>query len=336
MPTLVTHIYSGWVMGWLMCKLLPFITCVAVVSSISTLTAIAIDRYLAICTTFNCSSYKITKSSAKVIIGIIWLYAFLVPIPWAVVYKHELHPEQSIWVCYDGWLPNQRKVYFMVAILFLNYIVPLFIISVCYTMITVIVVNRRPPSPTANTSNVIYRSKIKVVKMLSVVVVVFALSWLPLYSLKIIIDFELLVEESASWLVIVKYLFPFAQWLTYFNACMNPFIYSFLSNKYRHAFREMIKCLYCNRRHLSMRDRVGTYSLGGTNSSTSTSGLRVRGKEERGIGNGLGNTENLIKMQNIKIRGKQCKELNGNRSKVDVPTTNRTNFITLTEHVTTV
>ena len=89
------------------------------------------------------------------------------------------------------------------------------------------------------------RSKFKVVKMLMLVVVVFTLSWLPLYAIWLLVkfaDFEQLPEGMDR---ILSVAMPVAQWLGASNSCVNPVLYAFFNAKYRQGFQALVKSGSC-------------------------------------------------------------------------------------------
>lgn len=87
------------------------------------------------------------------------------------------------------------------------------------------------------------KSKVKVVKMLVAVVILFVLSWLPLYVIFARIKFggeiEMWEEE------ILPIATPIAQWLGASNSCINPILYAFFNKKYRRGFVAIIKSKKC-------------------------------------------------------------------------------------------
>ncbi|CAD6994026.1 unnamed protein product [Ceratitis capitata] len=87
------------------------------------------------------------------------------------------------------------------------------------------------------------KSKVKVIKMLVAVVILFVLSWLPLYVIFARIKFggELSQEESE----ILYKVTPFAQWLGSSNSCINPILYAFFNKKYRRGFAAIIQSRSC-------------------------------------------------------------------------------------------
>ncbi|KAG7175803.1 Neuropeptide SIFamide receptor-like 1 [Homarus americanus] len=87
------------------------------------------------------------------------------------------------------------------------------------------------------------RSKVKVVKMLVVVVIIFMLSWLPLYVIftRIKLGDELGETEGAVLAIVT----PMAQWLGSSNSCINPILYAFFNKKYRNGFLAIVKSRSC-------------------------------------------------------------------------------------------
>lgn len=87
------------------------------------------------------------------------------------------------------------------------------------------------------------KSKIKVVKMLVVVVILFVLSWLPLYLIFARIKLGGALESSEEELLQIAT--PIAQWLGASNSCINPILYAFFNKKYRKGFVAIIRSRKC-------------------------------------------------------------------------------------------
>ncbi|CAH1793894.1 unnamed protein product [Owenia fusiformis] len=204
---------------------------------------IAVDRYLAICFTME---YTITRRKARLMILCIWTWAVCIMAPWAVFYEQEIYrtPKQSIPICYQKWPtfpPNLEGAYFVGAIFVTCYSIPLILITVCYSMIGFRVWTRKAPG-VSNTSGVIYKSKIKVVKMLMVVVVVFTFSWLPLYTITVSKYYGKKNTKEIQ-KIVNTIIYPIVQWLGSSNSCVNPLIYCLFSKRYRRGFKVLLlKC----------------------------------------------------------------------------------------------
>lgn len=189
------------------------------------------------------------KRKCKVILFFIWLAALGVMVPWLVFFQHESYTtsRQHLYVCYDSWpsLTVQRGYY--VGVMFVCcYSLPLAMITVCYSLIGLKVWRRQGLGAHNSSTKLIQRSKVKVLKMLVVVCVLFSLSWLPLYG----INFWRVVQPEMSRTtqhILSEIVVPLAQWLSSSNCCMNPIIYCFFSKKFREGFRELVGCCSCGR-----------------------------------------------------------------------------------------
>jgi len=75
----------------------------------------------------------------------------------------------------------------------------------------------------------------QVVKMLVVVVTVFAICWLPLHAFILLIDFrpDLTEYETISQKNFFVVVYSVVHWLAMSNSCVNPFIYGFLHDSFR-------------------------------------------------------------------------------------------------------
>lgn len=208
-------------------------------------------RYFAIC---HSLAIVISRKMCKLIILCIWIAAVVILIPWAIYYRYSEYKTslQVVPLCYEKWPSLKAKLaYFLGAIFLCCYTIPLIFILVCYIMIGLRVWRREAPGEQNDSSEVVHRSKVKVVKMLAVVVVLFAFSWLPLYAigLRQMLDGE--SDSESTQRVVWDIIFPIAQWLGSSNSGVNPIIYCFFSRRYRRGFKEILTC--CPRRHDEIR-----------------------------------------------------------------------------------
>lgn len=97
-------------------------------------------------------------------------------------------------VCIELWSsPVSEYLYFVLANLILCYLAPLSVITFCYVIIWRSVANRNIPGEYLgykSTRDTINKSRLKVTKMVFVVIITFALSWLPLYCIFCIVKFS--------------------------------------------------------------------------------------------------------------------------------------------------
>lgn len=201
---------------------------------------------------------KLTIWTAVIIIAVIWVLAIAIMCPSAVMLKVEEekyyrvilghgNKTSPIYWCREDW-PNQamRKIY--TTVLFANiYLAPLSLIVIMYARIGITLFNTSVPltGKQGQERHSVYKKKLKVIKMLIIVVLLFILSWLPLWTLAMLSDYADLTEEQLQTINI--YVYPFAHWLAFFNSSINPIIYGFFNENFRRGFQAAFRLQLCSR-----------------------------------------------------------------------------------------
>ena len=189
-----------------------------------------------------------TPKIAAIIITFIWLVPMCIFVPWAIVYQQKELPIRGFKyvTCMPVWdsLANQ-KGYTLGAVFLTCYLIPLVFIAIFYLLIGIRVWKRKVAGMRGTrVERNIQRSKIRIVRMLLVVFVVFAILWLPLYSFKVRVLFGP-VMRSMEKVIMRRYLVPLAQWLGAANSCVNPFIYCYFSANFRKSIIAVIRSKSC-------------------------------------------------------------------------------------------
>ncbi|XP_064617631.1 QRFP-like peptide receptor [Liolophura sinensis] len=183
-----------WVFGPFACKMVPYVMTVAVACSSLTLCCIALDRYKAIVHPLKLRLYN-TPGHVGVLLCLVWFLAALSAVPNVVFYKIEnvevnysrgdsnssQNWDQSSYpLC--AWLGTdvQELVFqwFQFGVLF---IAPFSVMIIFYGIIAYRLWIRKPIGVRVlRAGNKNTRMKKKVIKMLVIVVTLFAVCWLPL------------------------------------------------------------------------------------------------------------------------------------------------------------
>ncbi|XP_035591080.1 neuropeptide FF receptor 1-like [Oncorhynchus keta] len=296
--TLVDNLITGWPFTNSVCKMSGLVQGMSVAASVFTLVAIAVDRFRCIVYPFQ---PKLTLIVAKVTIAMIWVLAVVIMCPSAaaltvvevadhyMVYNQDYNKTYPLYSCYENFAdPKMRKVY--TTVLFAHiYLVPLALITVMYGRIGVklytSVVSRREPQDAAHPPprarheggrHLISQKKIKVIKMLIVVALLFMLSWLPLWTLMLLTDYAGLDEEQLE--LLTGYIFPFAHWLAFSNSSVNPIIYGYFNENFKRGFQAVYQTNSCcrpeNRVEVAGRGNREGRAGGGGNGGEGGGGLR--------------------------------------------------------------
>ncbi|XP_047712075.1 neuromedin-K receptor [Prionailurus viverrinus] len=234
--TLVNFIYalhSEWYFGANYCRFQNFFPITAVFASIYSMTAIAVDRYMAI---IDPLKPRLSATATKIVIGSIWILAFLLAFPQCLYSKIKVMPGRTL--CYVQWPegPKQHFTYHIIVIV-LVYCFPLLVMGVTYTIVGITLWGGEIPGDTCNKYHEQLKAKRKVVKMMIIVVVTFAICWLP-YHIYFILT--AIYQQLNRWKYIQQvYLASF--WLAMSSTMYNPIIYCCLNKRFRAGFKRAFR-----------------------------------------------------------------------------------------------
>ncbi|KAM6106719.1 substance-P receptor [Pterocles gutturalis] len=228
-------IHNEWYYGLLYCKFHNFFPIAAVFASIYSMTAIALDRYMAI---IHPLQPRLSATATKVVIGVIWLLAFLLAFPQGYYSVTEELPGRL--VCLVEWPEHSTNVYgktYHFCMTILIYFLPLLVIGCAYTVVGITLWASEIPGDSSDRYHEQVSAKRKVVKMMIIVVCTFALCWLPYHI------YFTLQYFSPEWYLqkFIQQVYLAIMWLAMSSTMYNPIIYCCLNDRFRvgfkHAFR---------------------------------------------------------------------------------------------------
>ncbi|KAG7476343.1 hypothetical protein MATL_G00081880 [Megalops atlanticus] len=247
--TLIDSLITGWPFSQFTCTMSNLIQGMSVSASVFTLVAIAVDRFLGIVYPFR---HRMKPVTALLAIMFIWMLAFAIICPSAatltVMHLHDTYMVEAnqtypLFVCYEDWpRPELRRIY--TTFIFVQvYLAPLAVISLMYGCIAAKLSANLRQVGLAESGRAHSRRKVKVIKMLIMVAVLFMVSWLPLWTLMLLADYRDLDRQQIDFLS--SYLFPVAHWLAFSNSGINPIIYGFFNENFRRGFQATMFCGGC-------------------------------------------------------------------------------------------
>ncbi|NXO52609.1 NK1R protein, partial [Aramus guarauna] len=228
-------IHNEWYYGLLYCKFHNFFPIAAVFASIYSMTAIALDRYMAI---IHPLQPRLSATATKVVIGVIWLLAFLLAFPQGYYSVMEELPGRL--VCLVEWPEHSTKAYgktYHFCMTILIYFLPLLVIGCAYTVVGITLWASEIPGDNSDRYHEQVSAKRKVVKMMIIVVCTFALCWLPYHI------YFTLQYFNPEWYLqkFIQQVYLAIMWLAMSSTMYNPIIYCCLNDRFRvgfkHAFR---------------------------------------------------------------------------------------------------
>ena len=218
-------------LGEITCRAIPFITHTTVMASVLCLTVMAIDRFYAFIFPLMGGTPWFRKS--KYITPLIWIVSMVLMSIVPLYYKFF---EKTSQCANYGFYPAGNIRGFMLYLFIVTYFVPLVVISILYGKTAHAIWFRHVPGNELN-ENQQHRqeiSKKRAVRMLIIIVITFAICWLPGQALTL---FWAVTRFTIDLPDILMYL---AFWLGHANSAINPWLYIALSTNIRSAFMQML------------------------------------------------------------------------------------------------
>ncbi|XP_066478035.1 G-protein coupled receptor 83 isoform X1 [Tiliqua scincoides] len=226
--TLARFVNSTWIFGKEMCHISRFAQYCSLHVSALTLTAIAVDRRQVI---MHPLKPRISTTKSLTCICVIWLMATCFSLPHAIYQKlftFEYSEEITRCLCLPDF-PEPADLfwkYLDLATFTLLYILPLLIISITYMTVAKKLWFRRVIGDvTIEQYFALQRKKMMTIKMMMLVVVIFAVCWFPLNCYVILLSSQVIHTNNGLY-------FAF-HWLAMSSTCYNPFVYCWLNENFR-------------------------------------------------------------------------------------------------------
>ncbi|KAG8589672.1 hypothetical protein GDO81_006488 [Engystomops pustulosus] len=227
------------------CLMVACIMLILTQSSILALLAIAVDRYLRVKIP---TSYRSVVTARRAVIAITgcWVLSFIVGLVpmfgWNNIQnlrkQHNSSYGEIIITCeFETVISMEYMVYFN---FFVWVLPPLFLMLIIYLEVFNLIqkqLNKKVSSSSKDPQKY-YGKELKIAKSLALILLLFALSWLPLHTLNCITLFC----QTCKTPMIITYI---AIFLTHGNSAMNPIVYAFRIEKFRSTFLYIWKKYFC-------------------------------------------------------------------------------------------
>ncbi|XP_072213705.1 G-protein coupled receptor 83 [Excalfactoria chinensis] len=233
--TLARFVNSTWIFGKGMCHVSRFAQYCSLHVSALTLTAIAVDRHQVI---MHPLKPRLPMAKGVIYISVIWVMAACFSLPHAIYQKlftFEYSEEVTRCLCIPDF-PEPADLfwkYLDLTTFVLLYVLPLLIISAAYMTVAKKLWLRNVIGDVTTEQYFALRKKNrKTIKMLMLVVILFAICWFPLNCYVVLLSSQTIRSNNALY-------FAF-HWLAMSSTCYNPFIYCWLNDSFRAELKALL------------------------------------------------------------------------------------------------
>uniref|UniRef100_K1R8Z6 KiSS-1 receptor n=1 Tax=Magallana gigas TaxID=29159 RepID=K1R8Z6_MAGGI len=170
-------------------------------------------------------------------------FSILLSLPFAIFHK-EMQDRENTTICGPDWPSQSIDKAATLAVVMTSYVIPLAAIIACYSRILLHLWrggSNRNSRQTADANGTVplrsagqLRRKKRVTRMVAIVILLFAWCWLPIQFFTLWYKFD---PNFPQILALLKFKI-FAHTLSYANSCVNPFVYAFMNEGVRKAFKK--------------------------------------------------------------------------------------------------
>ncbi|XP_036400125.1 thyrotropin releasing hormone receptor 2 [Megalops cyprinoides] len=256
LPNVSDSLMGTWVYGHAGCLGITYFQYLGINVSSCSITAFTVERYIAICHPMRAQTVCTVSRAQRIIAGV-WVLTCIYCMLWFFLVDIQVNPDQRVQCGYKVSRDLYLPIYLIDFTIF--YVLPLLLAIVLYALIARILYLSPLPQPAdAATATTLHRScketpeggakggrqgrprsalssRKQVTKMLAVVVVLFALLWMP-YRTLVLVNSFVATPYLDAWFLL------FCRTCIYANSAINPVVYNLMSQRFRSAFRELYRC----------------------------------------------------------------------------------------------
>ncbi|XP_073451188.1 C3a anaphylatoxin chemotactic receptor-like [Aquarana catesbeiana] len=211
----VQSFYPDWLYGPVLCKMLFSIVIINMYTSVFTLVAISVDRWILVVHPVWARNHRRIKMAWMICLAI-WMLSCVMCLPVAIYKRYHTFDNETL--CDSE--PHIRESFYLTCAMF-GFLIPLIIICICYIHLAFAVKNIRFSEVSRKT-----------IKMSISVIVVFFITWAPYHTIGVILIYT--KNDVLDILHLVSHA------LAIFNSCINPILYVFMGKDMKQKLRQSI------------------------------------------------------------------------------------------------
>nr|ANO39123.1 GCR366 [Schmidtea mediterranea] len=240
-----TVVLEQFVFGTVLCRISLALEGINWFAGTFILTALSIDRFIAVCHPTRAISWRTVKT-ALVVVVIIFLICIVLLSPLAVyaeikidLKNHSVNQTEYAKHYCTLMIPTENRNLFTLSMFSIGFAVPVLCMIIFYTMIyrklqfishhnTALSINSR-------------KSMKSITRFAFLLIVIYVLFWLPYWVNQLFVISRLFT----NWRVML-YIGIMTQFLGYLNSALNPLWYAFMSKQFRTMYLEVATCTSFN------------------------------------------------------------------------------------------
>lgn len=234
--SLITAVTQEWIFSYSLCQLNGFLNVFFLLTSILTLTAISIHKYIGV---VQPTQRKIfTRKTTLIAVAWVWLQALLTALT-PILGWNSYEYIQGRTQC-SVKVPRENKLSELTNCLFIiicGFVIPLAIMNFSYFKIfrTVKIHTKRVRSHSFGEEKSAFLNERRITVTLFIILAVFLACWTPFSVLTI---YATLVGHELP-----KYYSVAAYWMGFLNSAMNPLIYALRTKEFRQGYQQILSIL---------------------------------------------------------------------------------------------
>ncbi|KAM9377745.1 P2Y purinoceptor 4 [Pholidichthys leucotaenia] len=234
LPTLIYYYAnrSDWPFGVVACKLARFLFYANLYCSILFLTCISVHRYLGICHPIKMRTL-VKPRHTHLVCAMVWGVVTVCLVPNLIFVTTSKRDNDTL--CHDTTDQDRFEEYvdYSSVVMVLLFGIPFIVIMLCYCLMARALIQPRQGLSASSQSTV---SRQKSIKLIIVVLVVFAVSFVPFHITRTIYYTSRVLALDCEFLNVVNFAYKITRPLASMNSCIDPILYFLAGDHYRNKF----------------------------------------------------------------------------------------------------
>ncbi len=226
-------------------------------SSVFTIMALSLDRFLAIRHPMTYRSFSSGKCAARIIASI-WVISLLVMVPLILVRRVDTHfvLQETLYFCKETWSSKRVQQIYVTFLFAFMFVIPGCFVTASYSRIGCQLwtegktLYRGESHRSRKQAEKVMSGRKRVARMLVIVAILFAVCWMPYHMLSLYLDFQPGDLQPNQELVrdLARDVLPFTMLLGHSNSAFNPILYCFMNKSFRRNTTRLLHIQTHNKR----------------------------------------------------------------------------------------